>query len=124
MTISTGTYVSEDGNQTLIITSVNINDGLFDGSFTALDTPAGEITYDATTGFSGGWDYVSGQSSIGLRVGCRYRPSNWEYVIYDSWVGCSSNNPSSILMSGSRSYTDTSGKRQVFSFENVTFHRS
>ena len=123
MALSTGIFVSEDGKHKLTVTSVNIDNGTFEGSFTALDTPVGDITYDASVGFNGGWDYLQGQASLAVRVTCRHRPSNWGYVIFDSWVGCSSNNPSKILMSGARAYTNTAGVRQVFSFDNVTFTR-
>ncbi|WP_368541971.1 hypothetical protein [Enterobacter soli] len=54
MALSTGVFVSGDGKHKLTVTSVNVNNGTFEGTLTALDTPVGDITYDATVGFNGG----------------------------------------------------------------------
>ncbi|GKW25129.1 hypothetical protein R0L47_14600 [Pectobacterium polonicum] len=122
--LEAGTYSSEDGKHTLVITDPDFAGATFTGTFTAKDTPVGEYTYQGES-FSGSWLYTAGRATINLGVACTYRNNigGYNYVIRDYWVGTSTDTPQQITLSGSRSYTTISGGQQRFSFEDVVFTR-
>jgi hypothetical protein len=113
-----GTYVSEDGEFTLVITESDYNTGVFEGSFHSLNSPLGEITYEHITAnycFTGPHRFPC---MIGFHDAVRQEP-DWDYCQSDYWTGYR-DSAGNLLMSGSRAYVSPESS-EVFSFEQVKF---
>lgn len=118
-----GTYVSEDGNQILIINVTNSTLGYIDGTFINKQTPMGEMEYAINNGNSR-WVYTrTAEGSTGIGIYPWYRTNNWDEGIMDYWCGSCTEN-GGLIMSGSLSYFTFEGKQETISFSNVKFIRS
>jgi hypothetical protein len=116
-----GTYVSEDSQHTLVITSSLTSNGSFVGTFTT-NTTVGQITYQIP---NGQWRFPAGNSNVAglVLAGTSAGGSGSDACsICDSWAGSvTTNPPHNFLMNGSRSLTTAQTTQQMFSFERVNF---
>lgn len=113
-----GTYISEDGNYTLVIKNSDVNSGKFDGEFTNKKTPVGAIKYQS---YDCRFDFVSTKYPCAIGFIARYRTSpNWDYVIYESWSGYMTAR-NELFMAGSSSYTRADGKAEVYTVNQMKF---
>jgi hypothetical protein len=96
-----GTYITEDGNYTVVIRDSNEDSGTFQGDYIARGTPQGDQSFGIA---QGSWDHVGG-SKLPVNMGfiVHVRPEGRPWVMRDSWVG---NMPGGegLCMIGSRSY--------------------
>lgn len=119
--ILSGTYVSEDNNFRIVVTSSDDTNGTIEASYSANYSPIGNLNIE---GNIGDYSFIGGgtvPSSVAFNVRERPNPSR-TYVIRDSWVGIYESE-TTFLLEGTRSYLDTKGVKEVGSLGTLRFSR-
>ncbi len=117
------TYVSEDQNFTIKITSANPSNGQIVATYEASYSPEGALD---VSGDIGGYAWVSdasgknGGTPFSIRFAAMVRPSGWPYCILDTWTGAYQDD-NTLLMEGARSYVNDKGVVEVGSLGTSKF---
>lgn len=120
-----GTYLSEDGNFKLEITSANPSNGQIGGTYETQYSPEGgfKVTNDSIAQYSWVFNDKQGKDGVApfsLSIQANVRPEGRPYSIYDRWAGAYQTD-NSLLMEGSRSYVNSKGVVEAMSLGTLRF---
>jgi hypothetical protein len=119
-----GTYVSEDNNFKIQITSANPANGQIQAVYETNYSPVGAFTVEGQIGnYAWVFSNAAGKDSVApfcIRFAVLNRPGGRAYGIYDTWTGAYQTN-NTLLMEGARSYVNNEGVVQVVSLGTLTF---
>ena len=122
-----GTYVSEDNNFKIQITSVDAWNGKIQAIYETNYSPVGGFSQE---GLIGGFSWVfsnqqrkDGVAPFFISFSAGQRPNDRSYNIHDSWTGAYQVNDT-LLMDGARSYINNEGVVRVMSLGTLTFSLS
>ncbi|NVE00116.1 hypothetical protein [Massilia sp. BJB1822] len=119
-----GTYVSEDNNFTLKISSADPSNGAIRGTYVANYSPVGQINVEGAIG-GYAWVFNKGQGKDGVApftasFGGSVRPDGRPYCINDAWSAVYLPD-NTILAEGSRSFVNQDGVAEVRSLGTRRF---
>lgn len=119
-----GTYLSEDGNFKLQITSANSSNGQIGGTYAAQYSPEGPLHVESANIAGYSWvsnqEGKSGNAPFSISISASVRPEGRPYSIYDRWAGAYRTD-NTLLMDGSRSYVNDKGVVKVVSLGTLAF---
>lgn len=115
-----GTYTSDDGVQTIEISSAQVSNGEITGNYESKSSPAGSIKERIDYGNFSYVDAVHPNQPYMIRFRILQRPSGFPYALSDSWYGLYQSG-NSMLLTGVRAYGDGSPDAQSISLGTKTF---
>lgn len=118
------TYVSEDNNFKIQITSANPSNGEIDAVYETSYSPEGSFTVKGKIG-QYSWVHSESQGRDGvapfsIRFTASMRPDGRTYCIYDTWTGAYQVTDT-LLMEGARSYVNSKGIVETRNLGTLTF---